>query len=262
MQIGETIMNKLFLILLSSGLLLFSLSAWSSSTKEEVLQLRIQVTEIQKDLAEIKQLLKEGARAPAAAPSAGGFRTQTISIGNSPYKGKVDAPITVVEFSDYQCPFCARNYRDVMPKLQEEYIDTGKVRFVMREYPLASIHKDATNASIAALCAGDQGKYWDMHDIMFENQRTLGVDNLKSFADTIGLDTSTFNECLDGKKHAEQVRKDMASAAKLGMGGTPGFFIGRTDPNDPDKVEMSVYLKGAKPIDSFRASINDLLEGE
>src|SRR5210317_2199400 len=117
-------MNKLILALLSTGLLLFSLSAQSASTKEEVLQLKKQVTEIQKDLAEIKQLLKEGARAPAAAQAPAGFRTQTISIGNSPFKGKVDAPITVVEYSDYQCPFCARNYRDVMPILQEEYIDT------------------------------------------------------------------------------------------------------------------------------------------
>ncbi|MFC1797149.1 DsbA family protein [Pseudomonadota bacterium] len=251
-------MNKPLLALIFAGLLLFSLSAWSASTKEEIIELKAQVTEMQKDLAEIKKLLKEGARAPAA--KAAGFRPQTISIGDSPIKGKVDAPITVVEYSDYQCPFCARNYRDVLPKLQEEYIDTGKLRFVMREYPLSSIHRDATNASIAALCAGDQGKYWEMHDQMFENQKQLGVDNLKSFADTIGLDTTTFNECLDSKKTEGQVRKDMASAGKLGMGGTPGFFIGLTDLSEPDKVELSVYLKGAKPIDAFRAAIDDLLD--
>jgi protein-disulfide isomerase len=251
-------MNKLLLALISASMLLFSLSAWSDSTKEEVLQLRIQVTEIQKDLAEIKRLLEDGARAPAA--KAAGFRPQTISIGDSPIKGKVDAPVTVVEYSDYQCPFCARNYRDVMPILQKEYIDTGKLRFVMRENPIASLHKNAMNASSAALCAGDQGKYWEMHNLLFENQKELGVDNLKSFAGTIGLDTASFNECLDGKKTAGQVRKDMASSAKLGMRGTPGFFIGLTDLSDPDKVEASVYLKGAKSIDSFKASIDDLLE--
>ncbi len=251
-------MNKTLLALISASMLLFSLSAWSDSTKEEILQLRIQVTEIQDDLAEIKKLLKEGARAPAAA--AAGFRPQTIKIGASPFKGKVDAPVTLVEYSDYQCPFCARNYRDVMPILQEEYIDTGKLKFVMRENPIASLHKNATNASIAALCAGDQDKYWEMHNLLFENQKKLGVDNLKSFAGTIGLDTASFNECLDGKKTAGQVRKDMASSAKLGMRGTPGFFIGLTDLSDPNKVEASVYLKGAKSIDSFRASIDDLLE--
>ena len=251
-------MNKPLLAFISASMLLFSLSAWSDSTKEEVLQLRKQVTEIQKDLAEIKKLLEQGARAPA--PAAAGFRAQTISIGTSPIKGKVDAPVTVVEYSDYQCPYCARHYRNVMPILQEEYIDTGKLRFVMRENPLSSIHKNATNASIAALCAGDQGKYWEMHDLLFENQKELGVDNLKSFAGTIGLDTASFNECLDSKKYAEQIRKDMASGSKLGMGGTPGFFIGLTDLSEPDKVELSVYIRGAGSIDKFRASIDDLLE--
>jgi protein-disulfide isomerase len=251
-------MNKTLLALISASMLLFSLSAWSASTKEEILELRIQVTEIQRDLAEIKKLLAQGARAPAA--KAVGFRKQTIKIGDSPFKGKVDAPVTLVEYSDYQCPFCARNYRNVMPILQEEYIDTGKLRFVMREYPLATIHKNATNASIAALCAGGQGKYWEMHDLLFDNQKELGVDNLKSFAGTIGLDTASFNECLDSKKSAERVRKDMAGASKLGMGGTPGFFIGLTDQSEPDNVELSVYLKGAKPIDEFRASIDDLLK--
>jgi protein-disulfide isomerase len=250
-----------FITFVAASLLLFSLSAWSASQKEELLELRIQVTEIQKDLAEIKQLLKEGARAPApAAGQPAGFRPRTISIGSSPVKGEADATLTMIEYSDYQCPFCSRNYNEVMPILQEEYIDTGKLKFVMREYPLSNLHKNATNASIAAQCAGDQGKYWEMHNLLFENQKQLGVDNLKSFAGTIGLDTATFNECLDGKKTEKQVRKDMASGAKLGMRGTPGFFIGLTDQSDPDKVELSVFIKGAMSIDQFQASIDDLLD--
>ena len=254
-------MKNTFITFVTATLLLFSLSAWSDSTKEEILQLRIQMTEIQKDLAEIKGLLKEGARAPAAAAGQpAGFNPQTISIGTSPVEGKTNATLTMVEYSDYQCPFCARNYTDVMPILREEYIDKGKLKFVMREYPLSNLHKNATNASIAAQCAGLQGKYWEMHNLLFENQKQLGVDNLKSFAGTIGLDTATFNECLDGKKTEKQVRKDMASGAKLGMRGTPGFFIGVTDQSDPDKVELSVFIKGAMSIDNFQASIDDLLD--
>jgi len=250
-----------FITFVAASLLLFSLSAWSDSTKEEILQLRIQMTEIQKDLAEIKGLLKEGARAPAAAAGQpAGFRPRTVSIGASPVKGKANATLTMIEYSDYQCPFCARNYTDVMPILKEEYIDAGKLKFVMREYPLSNLHKNATNASIAAQCAGNQGKYWEMHNLLFENQKALGVDNLKSFAATIGLDTASFNECLDGKETEKQVRKDMASGAKLGMRGTPGFFIGLTDQSDPDKVDLSVFIKGAMSIDQFQASIDDLLE--
>jgi len=250
-----------FITFIAASFLLFSLSAWSASTKEEILELRIQVTEIQKDLEEIKNLLKEGARAPAAAaPVPAGFRPQTISLGAAHVKGKSDAPITLVEYSDYECPFCARSYREVISVLEEQYIDTGKLKFVMREYPLANLHKNATNAAIAAQCAGIQGKYYEMHDLLFENQKELGVDNLKSFAATVGLDTATFNACLDGKETEKLVRQDMASGTKLGMRGTPGFFIGMTDLSDPDKVELSVYLKGAKPIDSFRASIDDLLK--
>jgi protein-disulfide isomerase len=147
-----------------------------------------------------------------------------------------------------------------MPILQEEYIDTGMVRFVMREFPLATIHKDATNASMAALCAHEQGKYWEMHNLLFDNQKALGVDNLKSYADNIGLDTASFNDCLDNEKTQTQVSEDMASGQKLGMGGTPGFYIGLTDPSDPDKVNLSVYIKGAQSIDNFKASIDELLK--
>ena len=253
-------MKTKIISIISATFLVLSLPAWAASTKDEVLALKAQVTEMQKDLAEIKKMLEEGAKAPANHPQAAGFRPQTVSIGTSPVKGNDDATVTIIEFSDYQCPFCARNYREVLPIIQKEYIDTGKVKYVMRENPLISIHPNATNASIAALCAKDQGKYWEMHDIMFDNQKQLGVDNLKSYADELGLDRSQFDPCLDNKEHAKSVSKDMASGAKMGVRGTPGFVLGLTDPSDPDKVDAQVFIKGAQGIDQFRASIDDLLE--
>jgi protein-disulfide isomerase len=249
--------KKTLITSLAFCLLLCSITAWSASTKDELEAIKATQAEMQKDLAEIKKLLKDGARAPAKAAA---FKEQVISIGNSPYKGNNDAPVTIVEYSDYQCPYCARSYRDVMPKLQEEYIDTGKVRFVMREFPLASIHKNATNASLAALCAGKQDKYWEMHNEMFENQKQLKVDDLKAHAATIGLDTDAFDTCLTNKETESDLRADMASATKLGQRGTPGFFFGLTDPSDPDKVNLSVSIRGAQSIDNFRASIDDLLK--
>jgi protein-disulfide isomerase len=243
-------------------LILSSSSAWSASTKQEVIELKEQVAEMQKDLAEIKKLLQEGARAPAAAPRPAppGFKEQVVNIGPSPTKGEDDAPVTLIEYSDYQCPFCARHYREVMPILQKDYIDTGKLRFIMRENPIPSLHRNAMNASIAALCAGEQDRYWDMHNMLFENQKELDVANLKNFASTLGLDTAEFNSCLDDKETQKQIQQDLASSAKLGMRGTPGFYIGLTDPKDPDKVNLSVFISGAQSINQFKASIDDLLK--
>lgn len=241
-------------------LLMFSITAWSASTKEEIQELSTQVEAMQKDLTEIKKLLKEIKSAPAPRAAAQAFREQVVSIGSSPVKGQTNATVTLMEFSDYQCPFCSRHYREVMPTLIADYVDTGKLKFVMREKPIPSLHRNAMNASMAALCAGDQGKYWEMHNLLFENQRELGVENLKAFAGTIGIDTTQFNECLDGKKHNKQISEDIRLSDKLGMSGTPGFIVGLTDQNDPDKALMSEYIKGAKSLDSFKAAIDELLE--
>lgn len=260
-KLGAYIVKYALILFLSAAMLLFHSPAWSASTKDEVIALKGQVEEIQKELAEIKKLLQEGARAPAA-PAAGqaAFRPTTVSVADAPYKGKSNAPVTVIEYSDYQCPFCARHYREVLPLLEKEYIETGKVKFVMRENPIPQLHKNAMNASMAALCAGDQDKYWEMHNVMFDNQRQLDVDNLKSFAAGIGLDSAEFNDCLDNKKHEKQVQNDIAESNELGMSGTPGFLLGLTDPENPEQADLKVYIKGAKSIESFRASIDDLLE--
>jgi len=147
-----------------------------------------------------------------------------------------------------------------MPTLEKEYIETGKLKFVMRENPIPSLHRNAVNASKAAVCAGGQGKYWEMHNLMFDNQKELGIDNLKAFADTIGLDTDMFKICIESEEVKKRVNADIASGVKLGAAGTPGFFLGLTDPNDPDKAKMSVFIKGARSLDTFKASIDDLLE--
>lgn len=253
-------MKKLILTLITIGISFMSFSAWADNTKQEIQALSAQVTAMQKDLAEIKTLLKEIKTAPAAIAGGPTFKEQVMSIGSSPYKGKANAPVTLVEFSDYQCPFCARNYREVMPALDKEYIETGKLKFVMRENPLPSLHKNAMSASLAALCAGDQDKYWEMHNLMFENQRELGPENLKVLAGTIGLDNATFDECLDSKKYEKQISADLQSGAQLGVSGTPGFVLGLTDPDDPDKALMSVFIKGAQSLDNFKAAIDGLLE--
>lgn len=241
------------------------LTVSAASTKQELSDLREEVAALktgqdsmQKDLDEIKKLLQSGAR--AGAPAQPSFEPKVASLEGAPFLGDADAPVTLMEFSDYQCPFCSRHYRDVMPALVEEYVKTGKLKYVMRENPIQSIHSHAMSAAQAALCANEQGKYWDMHNIMFQNQRELADENLQAYAATIGLDTTSFGDCFESKKYANVIDQDLRAGRDIGIRGTPGFVVGLTDPNDPNKANFTEFLNGAKPLADFKAAIDGLLE--
>jgi protein-disulfide isomerase len=169
-----------------------------------------------------------------------------VSIDDDYVKGDPDAPITIVEFSDFECPFCGKFYSQTLPSIQQKYIDTGKVKFVYRDFPL-DFHKSAQKAAEAAQCAGDQGKYWEFHDKIFENQPSLNLENLKQWAVDLGLNTNEFNQCLDSGKHYEEVQKDMKDGADAGVRGTPAFFIN------------GVFLSGAQPFSAFEKIIEEEL---
>jgi protein-disulfide isomerase len=167
-----------------------------------------------------------------------------VTEANNPAKGPVGAPVTVVEFSDFQCPFCAR-VTPTLKKIEEAY--PGKVRIVFRDLPLLSIHKNAGVAAEAAHCANDQGKFWEMHDRLFANQGKLSAPELKEHAVAVGLQAESFNQCLDSGKYTAEWRKDSEEATRLGLSGTPAFFInGR-------------LLTGAQPFESFAAVIDEEL---
>ena len=243
--------------------------AMAASTKDEVLALKEQVKAlqesqdaIQKDLGEIKKLLEAGARPAGQRPPAPRFEPQDISYAGAPVMGKADAPVTLIEYSDYQCPFCKRHYLNTMPSLKENYIDTGKVKFIMREFPLTSIHPRATAASMAALCAKDQGKYWEMHNILFDNQKALSDDDIKSYGETIGLAVDTFAACMDSAKYQAQVDSDLKEGQGMGIRGTPSFAVGLTSPTDSDTVKVTKVIRGAQGHDAFAKEIEALLGGE
>lgn len=145
-----------------------------------------------------------------------------------------------------------------MPQIEKEYIKTGKLKYVARDFPLEAIHKDAFKAAEAAHCAGDQGHYWEMHTRLFANQRALGPKDLPQHAQTQGLDVPKFQRCLESGKYAARIRKDLEDGQKAGVTGTPGFFLGVTEPNDP-KVKALRVLKGAQPYASFKDAIDSLL---
>lgn len=145
-----------------------------------------------------------------------------------------------------------------MPQIEREYIKTGKLKYVARDFPLESIHRDAFKAAEAAHCAGDQGKYWEMHARLFANQRALGPSDLALHAQAVGLDRPKFQACLESGKHAEKIRKDLADGQKAGVTGTPAFFLGVTRPNDPT-VKVLRVLTGAQPYASFKEAIDSVL---
>jgi protein-disulfide isomerase len=161
-----------------------------------------------------------------------------------PSLGRASAPVTLIEFSDFQCPFCQR-VAPTLKKLRETYGD--KVRIVWKDFPLTQIHPQAFKAGEAAHCAGDQGKYWEYHDRLFANQGQLQPDELKQHATALGLDAAAFNACLDSSKYGERVRDGVAQGTRLGVNSTPTIYInGRV-------------LSGAQPYETFVSVIDEEL---
>jgi protein-disulfide isomerase len=183
---------------------------------------------------------KEEARAGEPAPT----DVYKAEVGSAPVKGPKDALVTIVQYSDFQCPFCSR-VEPTIDQVMKEY--AGKVRVAWRNMPLP-FHNNAKPAAIAAMAANQQGKFWQMHDILFKNQQNLGSADLEKYAQEIGLNMSKFKAALEDKKLAEQIDADAAAGGKIGARGTPAFFInGR-------------FLSGAQPFDRFKALIDEELK--
>jgi protein-disulfide isomerase len=179
-----------------------------------------------------------------------------MNIDGAAIKGRADAKLTLIEFSDFECPFCGRYMSDTYPQLTREYVDTGKVRYVFRHFPLERIHPKALKASEAAECARVQGEFWPMHDRMFADQQSLAESELVGHARTIGLDVPAFQACLNGQATAK-VRADLDAGARAGMTGTPTFFIGFEQSDGT--VHVVEKLVGAKPFRDFKSVLDRML---
>lgn len=215
---------------------------------------------MQKDLQAIKDLL-QARQAPIAPQVALGPTVDNptiVSLEGGAVKGNKSAKVTVLEFTDYQCPFCNRHFRDTMPQIENDYVKTGKVQYVLRDLPLESIHPLALKAAEAANCSGEQGKYWEMHDQLFANQNALGANDLRNHARAVGLDSTKFLLCLESGKFISKVRKDQAEAERQGINGTPTFFIGLSDPKGSE-LKAVRKIVGAQNYAAFKAAIEALL---
>jgi len=176
------------------------------------------------------------------------IRRYDVPEDDDPVFGPEDAPITIIEFSDFQCPYCARWHEQVFLRLREEYPDT--IRVVYRDFPLTSIHPEAVPAAEAANCAGEQGAYWEFHDALFSGENGLGKEAYTSYASDLGLDMEGFTECIESGRHNDEIMADLNYAAELGVQSTPTFFLN------------GLPIVGAQPYEVFKQIIEQELAGE
>jgi protein-disulfide isomerase len=212
-----------------------------------------QANEIISELRAIHQLLERSA--PAAAQVADPVDEHvSMTIGDSPVLGSADAPFTLVEFSDYQCPFCRSFHTTVFKEIKKNFVDTGKLRFISRDLPLP-MHDHATQAANAARCAGDENQFWKMRHLLIVNSQKLQHDDLLAYAHDLHLDMAAFTRCLDQNKYDAAVQRDASDAAQIGISGTPSFVLGMTVRDGPF---VGTKIVGAQPYTVFDEKIRAL----
>jgi protein-disulfide isomerase len=185
-----------------------------------------------------------------------GGAASTISIQGAPSLGSADARVVVIEYSDFQCPYCGKFARETFSTIEEGYIKPGKVRYVYRNFPLDDAHPKAFKAAEAAECANQQGKFWAMHERLFARQQALDPADLATHADALGLEKEAFQKCMNGAAKGK-IKRDFNDGLKAGVGGTPTFLMGTLDKDG--KVRVLKTLSGMQTTASFTAALDELL---
>ncbi|MGQ0835030.1 MAG: thioredoxin domain-containing protein [Gammaproteobacteria bacterium] len=221
--------------------------------KKEIDALREGQAAIREEVKELRALLEARQGSPRSE-----VRNIGVTVEGSPFLGRKDAALTLIEFYDYDCPFCARHVQQTLPQIERDYIQTGKVKYVVRDYPIESIHPDSFKKHEAARCAGEQGKFWDMRARLLGSREIGRSNDLSDDAKALGLNVSDFVHCLATGKYATAIRTDVADGGLAGVSGSPTFFVGTTEPNKPS-VQVLRVIRGAQPYQSFKETIEAVL---
>ncbi len=239
--------------MLGSAALLSAQSDDFSALRANIAALQQQQQEILDQLKELKRLLTDGAAVPPGPqpPLASKLATQ-----DEAFRGESGSTVAIVEYADFECPYCGQYEHDIYPQISKDYIETGKVKYFFRDLPLP-MHPRALGAARAARCAGEQGKYWEMHDSLFAKQNAIRDVDMPGRAQELGLDSAKFSECLASNRYADEINKSVVEAEKMGISGTPTFFIGKIDPNG--EVTNLKMIMGVRPYDAFKSAIEDSL---
>jgi len=229
-----------------------------AALKRQVQELQAGQQQILAELREMKKLLAARMSAALDTPPAAPSPVATLNVRGEPFKGASGARFAIVEYSDFECSFCGKYAREIYPQIIDRYVKTGKIRYYFRDYPLP-IHPNAMQAALAARCAAEQGKFWEMHDSLFANQAALNANDLMSRAVELGLDQGRFSECFAAARYVEAIRKVSLGARQMGMNGTPAFAIGSVAANG-EVVTVNQVAMGADSFEEFQAALDELLK--
>lgn len=250
---------KWLLVVIGAGLI-FALGRWSSGG-DRIANIEAEQQLLRDQVAALGGRAQAPSNVPTAAPAPSGelagLKTGIdLVIEGRPFLGAATAPVTLIEFSDFQCPFCGRYVRETLPQIKVEFVDTGKLQYVFRHLPIDSLHPEAPGSARAADCAFVQGKFWPMHDRLFANPKGHTAENLAAHARAVGLAMPAYTACMSGPGRAV-VAEDIDAATRAGAMGTPAFFLGARQADGRVRVTQTVY--GAKPFATFKAAIDAAL---
>jgi protein-disulfide isomerase len=241
------------------GALLFVASVANAQTPNTQTQsqyqgiTREQADQILQELRQIRQLLTNNSAAQRPSQATPSPQRGKVNIAGLPVLGRADAPLTIVEFSDYQCPFCRAFHNNTFEALKKNWIDTGKARFISWDVPL-SIHSNAAQAAQAARCAGEQNKFWELRSLLVANAAKLATDDILGYSRQVPqLDFEQFKSCVESGKYLERIKKSVAEANGQGITGTPSFIVAKTKGDVAD----GVVLIGAQPYAEFESQLRE-----
>jgi len=216
-------------------------------------ELENSVNDLTSEIARLTRLLE------AALPPAPVVEIAPIDLRlNAPTKGSPAARVVLIEYADFQCPYCAQYANATYREIQRNYVDTGKIRYTFRHLPLEQLHPQARSAAEAAECAREQDHFWDFHDRLFANQKALGPADLESHARALQLDVPRFQACFTAGKVSAAVSESVEEANRLGLTGTPAFLIGEVQSNGA--IRVTRRISGAQPFGVFQAALESILQ--
>jgi protein-disulfide isomerase len=240
-------------------------SYWPASAQapSDFQALQQEIAGLRADVAALRAMLEQamGPRPAAAGAGSGAVPSGVVSaltVAGRPSKGSPKAKLTLIEYADYECPYCAKYGTEVYSQIDRDYIKSNKVQYVFKNYPIAQLHPASFKAHVAAACAGDQQRYWEMHDKLYADQRNFTLERFTEHADALRMDLPAFRACMDSSRHDALINADVAEAQSGGVQGTPVFVLALTDPNGKTVTPARV-LVGAQPYEAFKEAIDAML---